>query len=167
MNGMLSRPTNHLRTEKEQGEVGIAPASPFPLHRFAVLVSCVFSVLLFFPRRQFCLSFRTVIVLLDYRQQTAGDALNGIIGNLHATARLSAEFNHVFAFSPFRDLSPLYFEKKMQPHNKPLASFASAWCLVTYVYVNIIIKKPQYVKLFYSLCIYCFANSLKKTTILW
>lgn len=32
---------NHLRTKKNRARSELLPASPFPLHRFAVLVSCV------------------------------------------------------------------------------------------------------------------------------
>ena len=43
------------------------------------------------PRRQFRLPFVTFVVRLDHGQQAAGDAFNGVIGNLHATVFLTAE----------------------------------------------------------------------------
>ena len=79
-------------TEYQTYEKGVRRAHSLTFScRLSVLFSCVFSVFLLVPRRQFCLPFVTFVVRLDHGQQAAGDAFNGVIGNLHATVFLTAE----------------------------------------------------------------------------
>ena len=65
--------------------------------RLSFVFSCVFSVFLFIPRRQLRLPFVTFVVRLDHGQQAAGDAFNGVIGNLHATVFLTGDVSAVTA----------------------------------------------------------------------
>ena len=80
------------QTSKNEYEKGVRRAHSLTFScRLSVLFSCVFSVFLLVPRRQFRLPFVTFVVRLDHGQQAAGDAFNGVIRDLHATVFPTAE----------------------------------------------------------------------------
>jgi hypothetical protein len=60
----------------------------------AIRIFGVFSVFLLAPLCKLCLTLGALVICLNHRQQTAGDAFNGKIVDFHATVFLTAEFFH-------------------------------------------------------------------------